>query len=140
MKGDHKASLPICHPWHSSTIAFLVTQICCILLSSAFAQTGSMQQPAVERNYQPRPYQGQLAAEDGQWIRPAKDYASTRYSSLDQIDARNAKDLKLAFTFSTGMTHGHEAAPLVVNSTMYIVTPFPNNLYALDLTQPGAPM
>ena len=86
------------------------------------------------------PYQGQLEADDGQWIRPAKDYASTRYSSLDQINAKNAKDLKLAFTFSTGMTHGHEAAPLVVNNTMYIVTPFPNNLYALDLTKPGAPM
>src|SRR5947207_15807721 len=38
------------------------------------------------------------------------------------------------------MTRGHEAAPLVVNNTMYIVTPFPNNLYALDLTKPGAPM
>jgi len=24
--------------------------------------------------------------------------------------------------------------------TMYIVTPFPNYLYALDLTKPGAPM
>ena len=72
--------------------------------------------------------------------RPAKDYASTRYSSLDQISAHNAKDLKLAFTFSTGMTRGHEAAPLVVNNTMYIVTPFPNSLYALDLTKPGAPM
>ena len=99
-----------------------------------------MQQPATETNYQPRPYQGQLETDDGQWIRPAKDYASTRYSSLDQINAKNAKDLKLAFTFSTGMTHGHEAAPLVVNNTMYIVTPFPNNLYALDLTKPGAPM
>ena len=95
---------------------------------------------AIEQNYQPRPYQGQLEADDGQWIRPAKDYASTRYSSLDQINAKNAKDLKLAFTFSTGMTHGHEAAPLVVDNTMYIVTPFPNNLYALDLTKPGAPM
>ncbi|OLE12826.1 MAG: methanol dehydrogenase, partial [Acidobacteria bacterium 13_1_20CM_4_56_7] len=69
-----------------------------------------------------------------------KDYASTRYSSLDQITTGNVKNLKLAFTFSTGMTRGHEAAPLVVNNTMYIVTPFPNSLYALDLTKPGAPM
>ena len=79
----------------------------------------------LEQNYQPRSYQGRLEADDGQWTRPAKDYASTRYSSLDQINAKNAKDLKLAFTFSTGMTHGHEAAPLVVNNTMYIVTPVP---------------
>jgi lanthanide-dependent methanol dehydrogenase len=42
-------------------------------------------------------------------------------------------------TFSTGTLQGHEGAPLVVNNTMYVVTPFPNILYALDLTKPGAP-
>jgi alcohol dehydrogenase (cytochrome c) len=78
--------------------------------------------------------------DDGQWTMPAKDYASTRYSALDQIKPENAVSLKLAWTFSTGLTRGHEAAPLVVNNTMYIVTPFPNLLYALDLTKPGAPM
>jgi glucose dehydrogenase len=78
--------------------------------------------------------------DDGQWLIPARDYANTRYSALDQINAGNAKDLRLAFTFSTGVTHGHEAAPLVVGDTMYIVTPWPNILYALDLTRPGAPM
>ena len=69
-----------------------------------------------------------------------KNYASTRYSTLNQITPDNVKNLKLAWTFSTGMTHGQEAAALVVNNTMYIVTPFPNTLYALDLTKPGAPM
>ena len=118
----------------------LLTIVLCSTPNTAFAQTGSMQEPATEQNYQPRPYQGQLEADDGQWIRPGKDYASTRYSTLDHINTKNAKDLKLAFTFSTGMTRGHEAAPVVVNNTMYIVTPFPNNLYALDLTKPGAPM
>ena len=71
---------------------------------------------------------------------PAKNYASTRYSNLDQITIANVKSLKPAFEFSTGTLHGNEAAPLVVNNTMYIVTPFPNNLYALDLTKPGAPV
>jgi alcohol dehydrogenase (cytochrome c) len=71
---------------------------------------------------------------------PAKNYASTRYSNLDQINTTTVKSLKLAWTFSTGLTRGHEAAPLVVNNTMYIVTPWPNLLYALDLTKPGAPM
>lgn len=80
-----------------------------------------------------------LQADDGQWSMPAKNYASTRYSGLQQIDARNVRNLKLQLTFSTGLLNGHEAAPLIVNGTMYIVTPFPNYLYALDLTQPGAP-
>ena len=77
--------------------------------------------------------------EDGQWLRPAKDYASTRFSGLDQITTANAAQLKLAWSFSTGVLRGQEAAPLVVGSTMYVVTPYPNFLYALDLTKPGAP-
>jgi PQQ-dependent dehydrogenase (methanol/ethanol family) len=74
-----------------------------------------------------------LPRDDGQWVRPGKDYASTRYSSLDQIDVGNALNLRLAFTFSTGLSAGHEAAPLVVGSMMYIVTPYPNYLFALRL-------
>ncbi len=79
-----------------------------------------------------------LAQDDGQWTMAAKDYASTRFSALDQINQSNVGQLKLAWTFSTGLTRGHEAAPLIVNNTMYIVTPYPNILYALDLTKPGA--
>ena len=116
----------------SAALLTTILQLC--FVCSSVGQIGPMLQPETEKNYQPRPYQGKLESDDGQWIRPAKDYASTRYSSLDQINTGNAKDLKLAFTFSTGMTRGHEAAPLVVNNTMYIVTPFPNKLYALDAT------
>jgi PQQ-dependent dehydrogenase (methanol/ethanol family) len=78
-------------------------------------------------------------ADDGQWIMPAKDYASTRYSQLAEINAQTVGRLKVVGTFSTGALRGHEAAPLVVNNTMYIVTPFPNVVYALDLTKPGYP-
>jgi lanthanide-dependent methanol dehydrogenase len=77
------------------------------------------------------------AEEDGQWTMPAKNYASTRYSGLEEINAGNVKNLKVAWTFSTGVNRGQEAAPLVVGSTMYVVTPYPNILYALDLTKPG---
>ncbi|HLJ13809.1 MAG TPA: methanol/ethanol family PQQ-dependent dehydrogenase [Bryobacteraceae bacterium] len=89
-----------------------------------------------------RPILGQIQnqPDDGQWVMPAKNYASTRFSTLDQITPANAKNIKLAWTFSTGVTRGHEAAPLIVNNTMYIVTPWPDDLYALDLTKPGAPM
>ena len=77
------------------------------------------------------------AAEDGQWLMAAKDYANTRYSALDQINTGNVANLKEAWSFSTGTTNGHEAAPLVVGDTMYVVTPFPNMLYALDLKNSG---
>jgi len=75
----------------------------------------------------------------GDWVRPARDYASTRFSPLDQITPATVRQLGVRVTFATGVVRGHEAAPLVVNNTMYVVTPFPNRVYALDLTQPGAP-
>ena len=68
------------------------------------------------------------------------DYANTRFSRLDEITAANVSRMKVAWTFSTGMVAGHEAAPLVVGSTMYLVSPFPNIVFALDLSQPGAPV
>ena len=77
---------------------------------------------------------------DMQWTMPAKNYASTRFSEETQINVANVKQLQVAWTFSTGVLHGHEAAPLVVNGTMYIITPYPNILYALDLNQPGGPI
>src|SRR5439155_1357361 len=61
-----------------------------------------------------------LALDDGQWLQPAKDYASTRFSSLDQIDVRNAANLRLAFTFSAGLSKGHEAAPFVVDGKVLV--------------------
>ena len=79
-------------------------------------------------------------AEDGQWTMPAKDYSSTRYSGLAEITAANARKLRPVWTFSTGVLAGHEGQPLVVNNTMYVVTPYPNVLYAFDLTQEGYPL
>jgi lanthanide-dependent methanol dehydrogenase len=81
----------------------------------------------------------ELAADDGQWVMAAKDYSSTRFSGLTDINTGNVATLQLAWSFSTGVLHGHEAAPLVVGDTMYVVTPYPNILYALDLGEnPGA--
>ena len=68
----------------------------------------------------------------GEWTIPSRDYGSTRFSPLEQITAANAKDLRLAWTFSTGVLRGHEAAPIVADGRMFIVTPYPNLLYALD--------
>jgi PQQ-dependent dehydrogenase (methanol/ethanol family) len=88
----------------------------------------------------PQPPAAAAPKDDGQWASPAKNYASTRYSELADINAGNVGGLQVAFTFSTGVNPGHEAPPLVVGSTMYVLTPYPNILYALDLSQPGAPL
>ena len=75
-----------------------------------------------------------------EWPLFGGDYAATRFSSLEQITPQNVAQLKVASTFSTGVLHGHEGNPLVVNNTMYVVTPWPNLLYAIDLTKPGGPV
>jgi lanthanide-dependent methanol dehydrogenase len=67
------------------------------------------------------------------WVIPAQNYASQRYSTLNQINSDNASHLQVAWTFSTGVLRGHEGAPLVIGNVMYFVTPFPNIVYALDL-------
>src|SRR6058998_2072408 len=78
----------------------------------------------------------QLQTDDKQWVMPGKDYSQTRFSTLSQITATNVKNLRPAWTFSTGTLRGHEGAPLVVGDTMYVHTSFPNNVYALDLKGP----
>jgi PQQ-dependent dehydrogenase (methanol/ethanol family) len=99
---------------------------------SIHAQTASAPQPVAPPFATP--------PEDGQWTIPQKNFASTRYSDLSEINTENVKNLQVAFTFSTGVNRGQESAPLVVGGTMYVLSPYPNILYALDLTQPGAPL
>ncbi|MDQ2802825.1 MAG: methanol/ethanol family PQQ-dependent dehydrogenase [Pseudomonadota bacterium] len=88
----------------------------------------------------PTPPASAAPKDDGQWTMPAKNYAATRFSELDQINGGSVKNLAVAFTFSLGVDKGEEAAPIVVNNTMYVVTAYPNYVYALDLTKPGAPL
>jgi PQQ-dependent dehydrogenase (methanol/ethanol family) len=115
-------------------LAAAAALVACVLTGcgKSNSRAPGTQPPATESSYSAPVYAGKMEADDGQWVRPAKDYASTRYSSLDQINVNNAKQLKVAWTFSTGMDRGHEAAPLYVNGTLYIITPWPNTLFALD--------
>ncbi|MBV8088568.1 MAG: methanol/ethanol family PQQ-dependent dehydrogenase [Alphaproteobacteria bacterium] len=79
-----------------------------------------------------------LSQDQKQWVMAAKDYANTRFSSLDQINAGNVGHLQAAWSFSIGADRGQEAAPLVVDGTMYVVGPYflphPNQVFALDPT------
>ena len=72
-----------------------------------------------------------------EWVMPTGDYANTRYSALSQINKGNVGKLQTAWTFSTGVLRGHEGGPLVIGDTMYINTPFPNIVFALDLNDDG---
>ena len=78
-----------------------------------------------------------LSQDPNQWVLQTGDYANTRYSKLNQINKDNVAKLQVAWTFSTGVLRGHEGSPLVVGDVMYVHTPFPNIVYALDLNNDG---
>jgi lanthanide-dependent methanol dehydrogenase len=82
---------------------------------------------------------GDMTKDPNQWVMAGRTYDLQRYSPLTQITAANVKGLHAAWSFSTGTLRGHEGAPLVIGSVMYVHTSFPNKVYALDLTKPGAP-
>jgi glucose dehydrogenase len=79
----------------------------------------------------------EATSDPANWAIQTGDYANTRYSTLDQINRDNVGDLQVAWTFSTGVLRGHEGSPLVIGDMMYVHTPFPNNVFALDLAQDG---
>ena len=77
---------------------------------------------------------------NGQWTIPAGDFGNLRYSPLSQINTSNVRNLHVVANMADGIPHGHEGGPLVVGSTLYMVTPFPNYLIAYDLSKPNFPM
>jgi len=72
-------------------------------------------------------------ADSNNWATQAGDMFNQRYSKLKQINAGNVGKMQVAWTFSTGVLRGHEGSPLVVDGTMYLHSPFPNKVWALDL-------
>jgi len=110
----------------------------CGLLGAGLAQ-GGQGQGGQGAQGSPRNASSDLQAmsqDDTQWVMPGKDYANTRYSTLDQITAENVSDLEVAFSHSTGVLRGHEGQPLVIGNMMYFTTAFPNIVYAIDLNNP----
>jgi PQQ-dependent dehydrogenase (methanol/ethanol family) len=81
-----------------------------------------------------------LQADDNQWTMPGKNYAATRFSTLKQITALNIKNLRPVWSFSTGALRGHEGQPLVVGTTLYVHSAYPNHVYAIDMTKEGWPI
>ncbi len=79
-----------------------------------------------------------LQSNESNWAMAAGNYNNQRYSKLIQINKDNVDSLKMAWSFSTGILRGHEGNSLIIGNTMYVHTPFPNTVYALDLDNDGA--
>src|SRR5262249_51642533 len=78
------------------------------------------------------------------WLMVNKDYASHRYSQLDQINRDNVKNLRVAFTVALGGTFnvdplpwsGHQSTPLVDDGQMYVVDGL-GAVYRVDVRDPA---
>src|SRR5690606_26912258 len=96
------------------------------LATFAFSGTAGANQKLVE-----------LSKSNENWVMPGKNYSSTNFSEMTQINKDNVKDLAPAWSFSTGVLNGHEGTPLVVDGMMYIHSPYPNATYAIGLDDPS---
>lgn len=67
------------------------------------------------------------------WGGIGRDFALTRHSPLAEINRDNVKNLKMSWEMKTDATRGHEGQPLVIGSVMYMVSAYPNNVFAIDL-------
>ena len=109
-------------------LALRRTSLCAGLLLAACAGT-----PLPPAAPDPEPVPDMVAARG--WLLPTGDAAATRHSPLAQITPANVGRLQPAWRFATGAARGQEGGPLVVGRTMYLHTPFPNTVTALDLAE-----
>ncbi|CBE67239.1 MAG: PQQ-dependent dehydrogenase, methanol/ethanol family [Candidatus Methylomirabilis oxygeniifera] len=77
------------------------------------------------------------------WPAPGRDLAMTRHSPLKDINTANVGKLQMMWSQSTGALRGHQGQPIVVEVAgtpmMFFVSPWPNIVQALDLSDPDHP-
>ncbi len=71
------------------------------------------------------------AKEPQNWLTYSGGYFSQRYSTLNQIDLMNAKNLEQKWVYQGAVAGGWQTTPLVVDGVMYI-TQRPNDVLAVD--------
>ena len=89
-----------------------------VVVSSACSSTAPADAPGAGGSAASATATSAVDAADKEWTMQNKNAASTRYSSVNEINSGNVKNLRVAWTFSTGVLRGHEGGPLVVGNTM----------------------
>jgi len=63
---------------------------------------------------------------------PTGAAGDTRSGAASEITADNVAQLKLVFSFQLPAAAGYAAAPQIAGDTLFVLTPFPHTLYALE--------
>ena len=62
-----------------------------------------------------------------------RGYDNQRFSPLNQINAGNVKNLKMAYVLSLGTTRSRESTPIIIGDTIYVSSSWgPKFVYAAD--------
>jgi len=103
-----------------------------LLVAGILVVMGLTQQPAppvqapmpeILKNYSAVTEDRLRTPADGDWLMIRRSYDGWGYSPLDQITPANISRLQPAWVFATGVSSGHEAAPVVNNGVMFVSTP-----------------
>ena len=65
------------------------------------------------------------------WLLYGRDYQTTRYSPLAQVNQSNVKNLKAAWQLSFGVLDGQDSQAVVVNGTVYVTSSY-NKVWSVD--------
>jgi len=93
--------------------------------------TLSAQQSPVLQDYKPVTTDRLKNPEPENWLMIRRTWDGQGYSPLDKITPANVTRLQPAWVFSTGVSSGHESAPLVNDGVMFVSTPG-NQVLAID--------
>jgi PQQ-dependent dehydrogenase (methanol/ethanol family) len=114
----------------------MVVRSLAALALSALALSVAAQTPAERAASATKKVNGSFiranAAKTPDWPSVGLDYAETRYSRLDQINAGNVKQLGLVWSYNLESTRGVEATPLVVDGVMYVTASW-SVVHAIDV-------
>ncbi|MBI4476618.1 MAG: PQQ-dependent dehydrogenase, methanol/ethanol family [Acidobacteria bacterium] len=83
------------------------------------------------QNYKPVTAERLRKPDDGDWLMVRRTYDGWGYSPLAQITRASVTQLQPLWVMATGVTNGHEAAPIVNNGVMFVATPG-NQLMAIE--------
>lgn len=65
------------------------------------------------------------------WLLYGRDYQTTRYSPLAQVNQSNVKNLKAAWQLSFGVLDGQDSQAVAVNGTVYVTSSY-NKVWSVD--------
>jgi alcohol dehydrogenase (cytochrome c) len=100
--------------------------------AQAPAPSASAPVPPVLQRYKPVLVADLLKPAPGDWPMFRRTYDGWGYSPAEQITPANVGRLQPAWVFSTGVTSGHQAPPIVHDGVMFVATPS-SQVLALDV-------